>query len=316
MLAMTVLLLSRGRVTAKEMAERFEVSVRTIYRDIEAMNVAGIPVVSYQGGGGGYGLVENFTLDRQLLSFDGMLSILTALRGINDTLDDAALRDAIETFRALLPPDKREDSPDHEPEFVVDLSPWGLQSVYKERLSTVQRALSTRRLLSFDYQGAGAKPMRRTVEPTTVVFKGHSWYLYAFCRLRTDFRLFRLSRMRNLEILEERYRRRRGSYELEFTEDAPFGASDVAPTRFVLHFAAHMRSIVEDSFDPSHLEIHRDGSVTARFEMPEDNWVYGMILSYGTSVEVLEPDRVRQVIGKAAKNIASLYEPDREVSQQ
>lgn len=318
---MTVLLLSRGRVTAREMAERFEVSVRTIYRDIEAMNLAGIPVVSFQGGGGGFGLIDNFTLDRQLLSFDGMISILTALRGINETLDDEGIREAIDKFRAMLPPDKRDEAEEQLTELVVDLSPWGMPPAHKERLVVVQRALSSRRLLSYDYQGAGAERMRRTVEPVTLVFKGHSWYLYAFCRTRQDFRLFRISRMRDPAMEREQYRRRASTYSSEMIDSFASGSSRgeagrrPEPTAFVLRFHRKMRSLVEDSFDAADLEIEADGSVLARFEMPEDPWVYGMILSYGTSVEVLQPRRVREAIAEEARKIASLYEPDRGVSQ-
>lgn len=313
---MTVLLLSRGRVTAKEMAERFEVSVRTIYRDIEAMTVAGIPIVSFQGAGGGYGLLPNFTLDRQLLSFDGMLSILTALSGIQASLDDTALRDAIEKFRALLPEDKREEAESHLSEFVVDLSPWGMPERHKQRLSVVQQALSNRCVLSFDYQGAGAERMQRSVEPTTLVFKGHAWYLYAYCRTRQDYRLFKISRMRDPVVRDERYTRRARPYrnvELETRprrDDGPQSDDPRPLTRFVLRFAPRMRSLVEESFDPDDLELDDAGYIIATFEMPEDHWVYGMILSYGTAVEVLEPSRARRIIGETARAIAGTYVRD------
>lgn len=182
----------------------------------------------------------------------------------------------------------------------MDLSPWGMPAVHKKRLSAVQRALSAKRLLSFDYQGAGAEQMRRTVEPGTLVFEGHSWYLYAFCRTREDFRLFRISRMREPVIEDERYHRRASTYDSEAvtgsapTSASPRGVRDAQPkpTRFVLRFHRGMRSIVEDSFDADDLEVEDDGSV-----------------------EVLSPPRVREIIAREARKIASIYEPDRAVSQ-
>lgn len=310
MLAMTVLLLGRSRITAREMAERFEVSVRTIYRDIEAMSVAGIPIVAYPGGGGGYGLIEEYTIDRQLMSFDGMLSILAALRGIHDTLDDNALGTAIEKLEALVPRDRKTEVEQRLKQFVVDLSPWGMPASHKERLRTAQRALVQARVLSFEYQGAAAEPTRRSVEPATLVFKGHSWYLYAYCRLREDFRLFRISRMRAVRIEAEQFVRRPESY-----EESEVDMTARPSTRFVLRFAPVVRSLVEDAFDPADLDLQADGSLIATFDVPEDEWVYAMILSYGECVEVIEPSHARGSMARRARKILDLYGPDTGVSQ-
>lgn len=302
MLAMTVMLLNRERVSAREMAERFGVSVRTIYRDLEAMDVAGIPVIAYQGGGGGYSLAESYTLDRQLLSFDGMLSILTALRGINSTLGDQRLEEAIEKFNALVPERRRIDAERHLRQFVVDLSPWGMTPSQEKRLKTIQQALSENRVLSFEYQAASKPRERRSVEPTTLVFKGYTWYLYAYCRLRKDFRLFRLTRMGDPTIEVESYLPREGSYRnIERQEPS------CRLTRFLLRFAPIVRSLVEEQFDSSELTIEPDGSLHARFTMPEDQWVYGMILSYGPAVEVIAPRHVRKKIADLAQKITALY---------
>ncbi len=98
MLAITVMLLNRDRISARELAERFEVSVRTVYRDIDAINMAGIPVISYPGNEGGFGIMENFRLDRQLLTLNDMLTILAALKGIDTGLIHKEVGSAIENL--------------------------------------------------------------------------------------------------------------------------------------------------------------------------------------------------------------------------
>ena len=106
LLAITVLLLNRDRISARELARRFEVTVRTIYRDVEALCLAGIPVVSFQGNNGGFGLVENYRWDRQLLNMNDMVSMLTALKGVNETLGDDELDNAIEKVTSLVPAER------------------------------------------------------------------------------------------------------------------------------------------------------------------------------------------------------------------
>lgn len=109
LLAIVIMLLSRRSVTAQQIADRFDISVRTVYRDIEALNAAGIPVVSYQGGGGGYCLMENYRIDRQVFSVDDMVSIIAAFKGINATVSHERFEQIIEKLDSLIPLDSKND---------------------------------------------------------------------------------------------------------------------------------------------------------------------------------------------------------------
>ncbi len=209
LLAITIMLLNRRKVTAKELSEYFGVSIRTIYRDVETLNHSGIPVISWQGYEGGFCISDNYKLSRQLLTFDDMLSILTTLKGINKTLKNRDIDNSIEKISALIPEDKEEAYQVHSDSFIIDISPWGANEIHEQVVQTVHQAIGNSLLISFKYIGANGKESDRIVEPHTLVMKSFSWYLLAFCKLRNEFRVFRLQRMHNVEISNEHFVRRK-----------------------------------------------------------------------------------------------------------
>lgn len=208
LLAIIVLLLNRRRVTARELADRFEVSVRTIYRDVETLNGAGIPVISTQGHEGGLTIPDNYKLSRQLLTFDDMLSLLTTLQGVNRTMQNSDLQRIIEKITALIPEEKGLQRRIYSDSFVIDIAPWGMSDILRETMQAVRDAVGKSLLLDFVYTDAGSRESRRVVEPHTLIYKSFTWYLLAYCRNRNDFRLFRLSRMRNPVSGQEHFVRR------------------------------------------------------------------------------------------------------------
>ncbi|MFP4113589.1 MAG: helix-turn-helix transcriptional regulator [Spirochaetota bacterium] len=310
LLAIAVLLINRDRVTARELADRFEVTVRTIYRDIEALSYAGIPVISYQGNNGGFGLVENYRWDRQLLTMNDMVAMLTALKGVNETLEDDELEGAIEKVTSLVPPDRAAELEESLEQFVVDMEPWGGAGRYRERVRVIHRAVVDRRLVRFVYWSAKGEETSRSVEPMTLILKGYSWYLYGYCRLRDGFRIFRVSRMREIELLPERFARRPGSYRecMGYGEDGEATGNRDARVDLHLRFKPTVRFMVQDSYDESECEVRDDGSVDVRVAFPDGEWIASMILSYGDQVEVVSPEWMRERVAAHARRIADLYE--------
>jgi predicted DNA-binding transcriptional regulator YafY len=306
LLAITILMLNRERITARELAEKFEVSIRTIYRDFEAMNLAGIPVVSYSGNNGGFGIMENYRLDRRLLSSQDLTSILSALHGINRTLDDKSLSLAMDKIASLVPRGQGDEIMQNLEQVVIDIFPWGENPGHAEKIKCLHQAVTQRRIVQFSYTNSLGEKTIRKVEPMTLLFKGYSWYLFGFCQSKNDYRFFRLSRIKDCETLAESFPRRGKSY-----RDClgPFG-ENVEPTEFVLKFNAGVRQFIEDSFEGEQIEHQADGSVIVKFRMPVNEWTYGFILSFGENVEVISPEHIRSEIAKKIKKILSFYKPD------
>ncbi len=302
LLATTVLLLNRRKITAKELAERFEISVRTVYRDIEALNNAGIPVISLQGYAGGFAIPENYKLSKQLLSFEDMLSILTTLKGLNKTLQNADLQRVVEKIEVLIPEEKEPIYQEYADSFVIDIDGWCQSTRLQEGVKMVQEAVAKSHLLRFCYTDASGKRSKRLVEPHRLILKNFSWYMLGWCRERKAFRLFRLSRMRSLIKTQDPFLRRDlGDFNSSITVDSR------PSVELVLHFSSRVRVRVEDFLDSRQLQEQDDGSLIATFGLPEDNWIYSFILSFGSDVEVLSPLRVRKVIQKKCVAMQNMY---------
>ncbi len=306
MLGIVVILLNRDRISAKSLAERFEVSVRTIYRDIEAINMAGIPIIAYAGNNGGFGIMENYRLDRQVLTLLDMTKILTALKGVSSTLDDNDMDTVTEKILSLVPDDKMNQIKKGFEELCIDIIPWGFKQKSKEYLKEIQRAITGKSLIQFDYRNSKGESGKRIVEPMTLVFKGYSWYLFGFCRTKNDFRIFKIGRMNNLETLSENFSRKEVSYqEISNRNSFPGVAQEV-----VLRYSNEMIGQVEEYFDDSNIEYNEDGSLTVKFIAPEDNWLHSIILGAGEFVEVIKPDNLRCSIKEKTEKILGIYKND------
>jgi len=310
MLSITVMLLNRDRIPARELAEKFEVSVRTIYRDVDAINMAGIPVISYPGNNGGLGIMDNYKIDRQVLTLGDMKAILSALKGINLTFEDNKLDSAIGKITSLVPDHEAEHVELHLEQVMIDILPWGYRDRDKEKLKQIQRSTISTNLMSFSYRNAKNEKIARVVEPMTLIFKGYTWYLFAYCCIRKDFRLFRLSRLTDLKTMEQQFNRRKASYQDYTTDEKGMKMTDL-----VLRFLPEARVKVFDYYDEEQITLQDNGEMIVKVSFPEDEWIYSMILSYGELAEVLEPEHIRKKILEKAKKITAHYNPDTMVSQ-
>ena len=305
MLGIIVFLLNRDKISAKYLAERFEVSVRTIYRDIESINMAGIPIVSYPGNNGGYGIMENYRLDRQVLSLDDMSSIITALKGVGNSTGDSDMDNIAEKILSLVPQDKVSGLKKRAEEVVIDITPWGFKQKLKEQSKIIQQAISDNTLIKFSYSNMRGDVLERIVEPMTMIFKSYAWYLFGYCRLRNDFRLFRLSRIDSLQSVNEKFMRKDITYKDFFAEE-----NQLAATNLILKFTPAAKIRVEEYFDEASVKYLSDGGIVASAAFPEDEWMYSFILGFGETVEVIQPAHVREIIRKKSEKIYSIYKHD------
>jgi predicted DNA-binding transcriptional regulator YafY len=304
LLSIVIHLLSRDLVSASDLAERFGVTVRTIQRDVDAINAAGIPVTAIHGPSGGYKILDAFRLDRQFLSFDDLFFITTALQGIADSLESTTVEKTADKIRSLAARHSQKELASRAERLYIDFSALGYSAHRQGHMSLVQNAVERCRCISFTYTSSRLEQSRRVVEPHTLVFKWYSWYLLAWCRTRKDFRLFRLSRIRDPQLGHEVFRRR--PVDLPKLLD---GLMARAPTGepVVLRFKPELRVMVEDYFTFGEIATEEDGNLTVTVDFPEDNWLYGMILSYGDGVEVVAPPRLRKRIADICEKNLRLY---------
>lgn len=304
LISLLVVLLRRERAQARELAEMFEVSVRTIYRDIEAINLAGIPIVTYQGKGGGIGIAEGFRLDRSVLTADDMALLAALLKGMSAAYPGPRHEVLLEKIKNTLPEAQLELLNRRMKQLVVDLSPWGGQERQKEKITLLRQAIEAAQEIEFAYTDADGVRTDRRVEPYTLVRKGQAWYLYAWCLLRRDFRFFKLARMKDLKVTETVFARKDIDPEQLPLENEWYKEENLVELELV--FIPELTELAEDWFGQAASRFD-DGRTLVKISLPESNWLYGFILSFGTGVEVAGPPRIRAQVARTAAEIVRMY---------
>lgn len=293
----TTILLNKGTITAKELADRFSVSTRTIYRDIDVLSEAGVPVYMNKGNGGGIYLLENFTINRTLISTQESESLLLAIRTLQAT-QYPELDRVLEKLGAIFKDISSQDWVE------VDFSPWGSAANEKNKFNDIRQSLMQRKVIRFQYVNAEGQKSSRYAEPEKLMFKDNAWYLVAFCRQRQEHRTFRISRLKRLEILPETFEPKRPSGPTSETKSFPQPL-----VKLKLRFQPKALNRLYDYFDDTYITQNDDGSFTMEVALPDGEWVYSYILSFGNLVEVLEPEHVRIAIVERIRQALNIYNP-------
>ena len=285
-------ILEKGKVTANELADKFEVSVRTIYRDIDSISSAGIPIYALQGKGGGIEIAEDFVLSKSLLSENEKQQIMSALQG----LDNTTIQRENELLTKLSALFKMKNTSWIE----VDFNNWQNNKMYEKTFDDIKSAILSKNIISFTYFSSNEKETDRSVKPVRLLFKSQDWYLYALCLLRNDFRYFKLSRIKNLEIQTEKFD---DNFEdVILKKETPYENTVNIKVKFD-------RKVAFRVYDELNGEIteDNDGNLYTEIEIPNDYNLYNYIFSFGDEAEVLEPEEVRMQIKKMINKMAEKY---------
>ncbi|MCM2988502.1 YafY family transcriptional regulator [Bacillus safensis] len=289
-LSIVMLLISKKQVQAKDLAELHEVSVRTIYRDIETINQAGIPVVTTQGAGGGISLVDDYRLEKKLFTDDDIELILTALESITSAYSFIESEHVLKKIKSLIPSQTHESEKQHR--VFIDLSSWGKDSQAEKKLQHIHSAASAHQYIQFTYRNAKGETLPRKVEPYTLVLKGRHWYLYAFCSVKKAFRLFKLTRMTDLITISAYFRPKRIKNEEKPWNDSWHEEPSVATLKLRLTEASVGK--VKEWVDENELIVCSDGTYLAALTVPQDDWLHSFLFHLGPDVDILSPQHIKE----------------------
>jgi len=291
LLSILILLLKKEKVTAPELAAYFETSLRTIYRDMEALSLAGIPLCSEQGSGGGYSLMPGFTLDRQVLKVDEMLALMAGLKGLQGLDEDKHIRQTYEKVQALAPQER--DT------LEIDFFGWDEGNHLQTMVRMLRKAISQNQLVGFHYTNLQGISVYRETEPHKLFFRGSHWYLLAWCRLRSDFRFFRISRMEKLSLLPKTFTPR----ETDSSKDNwPLSGpgNPHPPSNIHLRIKKEGWLKARDFFSEDNIILQQEDYMEVKVPFPVDEWLYSYLLGYGSSLRVLDPPELRQELLRRA----------------
>lgn len=280
-------LLNKERATAPELAEKFEVSQRTIYRDIEALSGAGIPVYAEPGRNGGISLLQDFVLDRALLSRQEKQETLAALQSISAT-GSALAMDTLAKLSALF---HIEDAGWLE----VDFSRWGKKSADSSKFEQLKTAVIQHREINIVYENTNSQTSVRTVQPLKLSYKSKEWYLKAFCLEKQDFRMFKLNRILHLDVLDQ-------TFVPKLYPEAEPDYGQTCP-KIALLFSKEFAYRIYDEFDETQIARQDNGDFLVSARLPVDQWLIGYLLSFGAQVEVKEPAYLREILAAQAREI-------------
>lgn len=293
--AITNLLLDKRNITGERLAEMFGVSVRTIYRDIDILSSNGVPVYTVQGKGGGVFLMEGYSIDRAMLSSEEQGQILEALgsmRAVQGGTSDAA----ITKLRGLF--QRRETD-----WIEIDFAGWEQADAEKERFDLIKGCILRRKTVEFYYYNSKGEETVRIVEPLKLVFKGLSWYLYGFCRLRGDYRFFKILRMGEIKIAQDGFDRM--APEIVKKDYKKKKAEKVVHLQLSVDKSMAFR--VFDEFRGGKIETDKE-FLLAEVDLPDNEWLINYLLGFGESLEVLGPPEVRELVKSRLHKIYKKYE--------
>ena len=291
-------LLNHEVLSASMLAEEFQVSQRTIYRDIDVICAAGFPVVSYQGTNGGYGMMDGYKMDKSLLGSYDVNSLITVLRSLSTVFEDERAQGTIERLQAI-------GSEHHITSLSVDLE---TRRTEPDALRHLRTAITQRNIVRFDYINAKNERTTRDMEPLRLHFKYRNWYIYGFCRTRRDYREFRLSRLMNLFVTQETFQPHH-----EVAEEVALsnkGWQDQLED-VVIRVGTEALAEAMDQFHQVDKQFHADGSMTMRIPVYKPlraSWLLSILLSFGSGAKVLEPLALRGIIKEQLQNALKIYE--------
>mgnify|MGYP000911466088 FL=1 len=285
-------ILEKEKVTANELADKFEVSVRTIYRDIDSISSVGVPIFTTQGKGGGIKIDNEFILNKSLFDTNEKEEIIAALQGLEKT-NEPYKSELITKLSALF---KIKNSNWIE----IDFTSWGSNNTYQDLFNALKTVIINKNIISFSYISSKAEKINRKVKPIRLLFKEQDWYLYAFCLLRNDFRYFKLSRMKDLEVLAMNYEDNFENMVLK----REIKHEDIVNIKLKFNKSVEFR--VYDEFNEA-IEEDEKGNLYVEIKIPNNYKLYNYIFSFGSNVEILEPKEIRNQFKNMINEIAKKY---------
>ena len=296
------LLLSREKVSAKYVAERFSISVRTAYRYFDELSLC-VPIYNERGRNGGYSISKTYKIPSTYLGVDESDFLLNLLNGMNNEVTSPILQRIIDKLTSIAKKSKSNLTIDFG-NLVIDGGPWGNTDSYKETLTFLESCIENREQITIDYRDREGLSSRREIEPHTIILKQGLWYCYAYCHLRNEFRLFKVGRIEGANLTGKTFTRRSTDNLKDALKDW-YESLDCEEMELVLD--PTVKADVEEWLGVDKVFTKSNGEIIANANLPIDDTVSSKILSFGNKVKVVSPIKLKEMVIKTAKAVTELY---------
>jgi len=300
LLSIVIYLLNHDTVSAAKLAERFEVSKRTILRDIEQISLAGIPIKSLPGVNGGYSIMEGYKLNGQLISEEEQTSIITALKGFISAHDNKKYNDVLEKILSILPKQQKQQH------IFLDFGASGENNELQEKLKLIEKSIYQKNAIHISYVSALGGVSNRLIEPVALSYRWYAWYLLAFCTTKQAYRIFKVARINALKHTKESFSKAHGNPAV-LLEQA-FENGERKGFDITLLCKGCVKVQASEYLSGTITETYENGDFIMRIHATEDErmW-FAMLLSFGNMVKVLKPVELKNRLMETAENILSVY---------
>jgi predicted DNA-binding transcriptional regulator YafY len=299
LLSIIMILLEKEKISAPELAKTFDVSVRTIYRDLDVIDRTGIPIVTTTGARGGVGIMKTYKIEKRLFTTDDMTALLMGLGSIRSSISVGDMTSLLSKIKGLLPKDQLKKIELKVGQISIDMSSWSGNRSCVDHINSIQTAMNESRLLCFSYLDWEYRRSYREIEPYRLLLKNISWYVEGYCHMRQDYRLFKLTRMFELSVSEQNFSPRE-FMSRDLPIDIPNKDNVVIGT---IRVSENGRERILDLFGDEYIEKENETTWLAHIPLSDNERGYSFILGLGSDCECIEPDymrgRIRDYIEKA-----------------
>ena len=298
MIKMLMFLIMRRKVTAAEIADRFEISVRSVYRYVDEMNVAGVPIDVARGRNGGIFIADTYRLPSGYFTRGEYAAVINALNALQSAMPDEDVAAALEKMQRQQKSDKRELSVSGN--IIIDGGAWADLGKFPQKMKICEQAVRESLCLEIDYISRGGEHSKRVIDPHVLIFKQNVWYLFAFCHTRQDFRTFKIGRIKGARVTGRTFVKKEINKD-DIPLNFEYSTEELIPV--TLKIEKDALADVEEWLGVDNVEPRGDGLI-ATVSLPDDEMLVGKILSYGGRVKVLDPKPLAERVRSTARTIA------------
>lgn len=299
LISIIMILLNCDKMSAAKLADLFEVTPRTIYRDIEAIEKAGIPIFTTTGANGGIGILPEYKVDKSLFSASDIQNLLMGLESVSTALSPKELIGTLEKVKNLLP-DRRSLNAS---QIIVDLTAWMGNKSLLNSIAVVRQALMEGRLLRFSYRDKSGTPSARQVEPYQLVLKDTHWYLQGYCLQKQDFRIFKLTRTTGLVLENQTFIPR--DFFPKVMDGSGWMDQKLIPIHLLIDGSLHERMM--ELCGEERIKPYGDNRFLVDFLFAPDDYGYNLLLGFGDKCECISPPEIREELIRRIEKLTSLY---------
>jgi len=303
LIAIVMILLERDKISARELAEMFEVSLRTIYRDLDSINLAGIPILATSGPGGGVEILKTYKVEKRLFSTADITALLMGLGNVQSNMPSGKVVGTLAKVKGMIPPEEQKEFDFRANQIKIDMTPWLFAGGLTDTIEIVKMALDKMRIIRFDYSDIRNIKSSREIEPYRLLLKGEDWYVQGYCLNRDDYRTFKLVRMKNIRVAEQTFEIR----------DKPFNKLNslqlndqtMVPVKLRIH--QDIRDIIITRFGEDCLSADGQEHYLADVHLPIDDLACRYLLGLGNKCICIEPEEMRDKMQATVKEIYDFY---------